>query len=456
MPVASRLARILLAVGLTGAVSGACSAGRSAVRPPGAGPDIPVGTTAARGADPQDPATPAPSFALVAVGPVRLHRLLDGRVLSMASPRILYLLGRDGKAVWLGSLVEALHPTLGALGSIGGSWPGTLFVELYRITPSEQDSTSGLVVRGDLGRAEVVRTMGGEHLLAPISWRNGALLAMRVHGASDEFGTPIDRAGQFEVVGEGGGRPPMLPSGALLDDSFVAYPAGSVLALGGRRTTPVVEEDASDLEMDRGYMLDGALVWQSDASGGDLRAVQLPGTTARDRLLRGRLLSGRSETDTLVWGELQIWRNRRNTNEPYLARFTGTSWHRVPISAPIRAIAAGADGSVWAVRGGDDPDDATWLERLTLKADGGVGFVRIVLAPRPEWASLGEEADGLGNCKSLRPRELCVGDATDIWLTAGCASAEGPGPSVGPSVLLHTQAQGPLLAVDRDPTVPQP
>jgi hypothetical protein len=55
---------------------------------------------------------------------------------------------------------------------------------------------------------------------------------------------------------------------------------------------------------------------------------------------------------------------------------------------------------------------------------------------------------GLDACRIVRPRSLAVVDAEDVWISGDCAgSANG---DLGSGVLLHTQAQRPLVTVDMD------
>jgi hypothetical protein len=291
----------------------------------------------------------------------------------------------------------------------------------------------------------VERRLAGTYLLPPALWKGGALLTVRAEGHSSEFGAPLDRTARFELLGGAKESAPRFPKEALFDDAFLAYPSGFVFALGGRRTRPVVEEDASEYEQEHHYMLDGAIIWQSDGATATLQPVQLPGTSPRDRLHGGRLAAGRSERDTLVFGSLEIWRQRQSTTEPYLARFSPTGWRRVPIDTPILRIDRGSDGTTWAICGSDGyaSTDESFLARVILLADGGVRLERTPLAPNPQWSLLGEPAaTALRGCTRLRPRELAVLGEKDLWLTAQCL----PGQDYVPTLLLHTQAQKPLVA----------
>ena len=390
-------------------------------------------------------AAPEVPFALVAIEWVKLHKLLERRVLASAPGGVLHELGHDGRITCLESVFAATKATVGELGTIGGSWPGTLFIERYRIAPTTSASTTGLWVRGDAVRASIAQQASGAYWLPPCEWKGGALLTVRAQGSSEAFGMPLDRTARFEVVGGAKQAAPQFPRDALFDDAFVAYPSGRLFALGGRRSRPVVENDASEYEQEHGYMLDGAMVWQSDGAGGKLEAMQLPGTTPRDRLRGGGLVKGKAETDTLAWGSLEVWRNRASDTQSYLARFGPSGWKRVPISrdASPRQLDAGDDGSVWAIRSSDAPglDADTWLERVSLAPDGAVALERIELTVKPEWQSLGEDAHELNDCQRLRPRRLAVLGANDIWLTAECVTARGS----GPTLLLHTGPQGPLV-----------
>ena len=105
----------------------------------------------------------------------------------------------------------------------------------------------------------------------------------------------------------------------------------------------------------------------------------------------------------------------------------------------LTAGSAGSGRGVLAVR-----PYSPWLERLSLKENGGVELTRVELGPRPEWASLGDDAASLRSCTRLQPRDLGVGAAGDLWLTAECAPTEGP----GATLLLHTQPQGSLLELN--------
>jgi hypothetical protein len=381
---------------------------------------------------------PAPAFALVTLDRVKLHRLLTGAAIASTSGGLVFALASDGQVTRLDSVVAAIRPTVGEIGALGGSWPGTLFIERY----SPKFSTIGLVVRGDPAQARVVRTWRGAYL-RPAAWRDGAVLTVRADGSSAEFGSPLDRVGHFETIGHPGGPTPEFPKGALFDDAFIAYPSGRVFALGGRRTRPVVEDDASEYEEEHGYMIDGALVWQTDATGGGLGAVQLPGTTPRDRLLSGGVLAGAVDTETLAWGELEVWKNRQSETKPYLARFEASGWRQLPIDRTIRQLSRGSDGTIWAVVVGNSSEPLTTsrLERASWTSDGGLALVRTEVVPRPEWARLAAERGWWWNCPVLYPRELAVVAADDIWLTADCFSPEG----MGAPLLLHTHSQRPLV-----------
>ena len=191
-------------------------------------------------------------------------------------------------------------------------------------------------------------------------------------------------------------------------------------------------------------MIDGAVIWQTDGAAATLQPVQLPGTSPRDRLHGGRLAAGRSEHDTLVFGSLEIWRQRQSTIQPYLARFGPAGWRRVPIDTPILRIDSGSDGTTFAICGSDGyaSTDESFLARVVLLADGGVRLERTPLAPSPQWSLLGEPAaTAAQGCTKLRPRELAVRSDKDLWLTAQCL----PGRDYAPTLLLHTQAQKPLL-----------
>ncbi len=394
----------------------------------------------------QTPADLGPSraplqLALVAIEEVsRLHRLLDGKVLA-ESGGALHALDREGGVRSLDSVFAALPEGVGELGSVGGSWPGTLLVETYRIGTGD-GVTTGFALGGSERRATIERRLAGAYLLPPALWKGGALLTVRAEGHSSEFGAPLDRTARFELLGKGAGAAPRFPKDALFEDAFVAYPSGLVLALGGRRTRPVVEDDASEYEQEHHYMLDGAIIWQGDSD--TLRPVQLPETSPRDRLHDGRLAAGRSEHDTLVYGSLEIWRQRRSTTQPYLARLGTAGWRRVPIATPILRIDRGSDDTTWAICGSDGygSTDERFLARLILLADGGVRVERTPLAPAPQWHRLGEPAAAaLRGCTELRPRELAVLGEQDLWLTAQCL----PSKDSAPTLLLHTQLQKPLV-----------
>ena len=156
------------------------------------------------------------------------------------------------------------------------------------------------------------------------------LLTVRAEGASEFFSSPaLDRRAKFEILGAPRDAPPIFPPTALFSDAFVAYPSGRIFALGGRRTKPVDESIASEFEVAHGYMLDGALVWQTDATGGKLTAVQLPGTTPRDRLIRGQLVRGARQVGGVrLWGGV---RDRTHDRE-----------RRVPLTAPSSVLEAQA------------------------------------------------------------------------------------------------------------------
>ena len=391
---------------------------------------------------PQAPVTaPAPTFALVGAGPVKLHRLLTGPVIATTgSQNLFFALGSDGQVTRLDSVEAAIRSTAGDVGAVGGSWPGTLFIERYGI----KFSTIGLVVKGDQSNARVVRTLRGEYVL-PASWRDGATLTARVEGCSEAFGSPpLDRAVRLETMDGIAAPIPAFPKNALFDDAFVAYPSGRMFALGGQRTRPVVEDDASEYEQQKGYMIDGALVWQTDATGRGMEAVQLPGTKPRDRLLHGRLLAGAVDTEALVWGQLEIWKDRKSETKPYLARFGASGWTQLPLDRGLLELSRGSDGTLWAIvtSSSFDPFARTWLERVTATADGGLHFVqRAEIVARPEWPKLAESAGWWWSCESLNPREISVVTANDIWLTADCAESDGG--ALG--WLLHTNLQAPLV-----------
>lgn len=398
---------------------------------------------AARAEARMDASAHAMPFALVAIEEVtRLHRLLDGSVLA-ATGGALHALDREGRVRSLDSVVVALKDALGDIGSVGGTWPGALFVETYRLGSGDGITTS-FILRGDERRVTVERRLTGAYWLPPARWQDQAVLTVQAQGSSGAFGTPLDRTGRLVLIGPTKQQAPRLPKDALVDDAFVAYPSGAVFVLGGRRSRPVIETDASEYEQEHRYMLDGAIVWQTDGSAPALRPVQLPETSPRDRLRGGRLAPGRSEQETLVFGVLEIWRDRRSTDQPYLARFGPAGWRRIPIAAPILRIDTGRDGAILAICGSDGygSTDDRFLAQVTLTADGGVRLARAPLAPRPEWTALGESAaTWLSGCRTLRPRELVVIDADDRWLTAQCLD----GRDASPTVLLHTQAQKPLV-----------
>lgn len=381
-------------------------------------------------------------FALVAIEEVRqLHHLLDGGVLA-STGSALYALEREGGVRSLDRVIFALQDALGDIGSVGGSWPGTLHVETYRLGTGD-GITTGFTIRGDDRRATVEQRLAGSYLLPPARWKDRALLSVQAQGPSSIFGHPVERTGRLVLTEPTKQTAPRLPKDALLDDAMVAYPGGTVFVLGGRRTRPVRQAEASEYEQEHGYMLDGAVVWQSDGTAPVLRPVQLPETTAADRLRNGRLVAGRSEHETLVIGVLEIWRDRQSTDAPYLARYGPTGWRRIPIPSPILRLDMGQDGTAFAIYGSDGYGraDESFLAALTLTTDGGVKLARVPLAPLPQWTALSEDAaTWLSGCRKLRPRELAVAAATDIWLTAQCLS----GGDSAPTVLLHTQAQKPL------------
>ena len=328
-------------------------------------------------------------------------------------------------------------------GEVGGTWPGLLLVETFRLGSGDGNTTS-FVLRGDERRAVVERRLAGSYFLPPAVWKGKSLLTVRAVGHSTAYGSPLDRTGRLEIVGPVKQTAPHFPKEALFDDAFVAYPSGYVFALGGRRTRPVVEDDASEYEQEHHYMLDGAIMWQTDGSAATLQPVQLPDTSPRDRLRNGRLALGKSEHETLVFGALEIWRQRQSTEQPYLARFGATGWRRIPIATPVLRIDTGSDGTTWAILGSDGfaQTDESFLARVTLTADGGVSFARVPLGPSPQWLALGEQAVSLlKGCTKLRPRELAVVSESDRWLTAQCLT----GHDYPSTVLLHTQVQKPLV-----------
>lgn len=389
---------------------------------------------------------PSLPFALVAIAEVsRLHRLVDGGVLATAAGG-LHALDREGGVRSLDRAVSALEGALGDIGRVGGSWPGTLLIETFQLGRSGDGVTTSFLLRGDDRRAAIERRLTGSYWLPPARWKDGALLSVQVQGPSSAFGTPLDRAGQLVLLGSAKAPAPRLPKDALVDDAFVAQPSGAVFVLGGRRSRPVREADASEYEQEHRYMIDGAIVWQTDGAAPTLRPVQLPETSPRDRLHGGRLSAGFGEHETLVFGVLEVWRDRQSTEQPYLARFGPAGWRRIPITAPILRIDTGRDGATFAIYGSDGygSADESFLARVTLTDDGGVKLTRAALAPRAEWAALGEEAaTTLSGCRTLRPRELAVVAADDVWLTAQCLD----GRDYAPTVLLHTQAQKPLATL---------
>lgn len=394
-------------------------------------------------------------FALVAIEEVaQLHKLLDGGVLA-ATGGALHALDREGGVRSLDSVFFALKDSLGDLGSVGGTWPGTLLVETFRLGSGDGITTS-FIVEGGPQRAVVKRRMTGSYWLPPERWKGQALLSVRADGHSTGFGTPLDRSARLERLGAAGSPPPRLPKGALFDDAFVAYPSGHVFLLGGRRSRPVVDV-ASEYEQEHGYMLDGALVWQTDGTTAELRPVQLPDTSPRDRLRSGHLARGQDAHATLVFGFLERWRDRQSTEEPYLARWGRAGWQRIAIDTPVLRIDTGSDGSTWAICGSDGfgSTDESFLARVTPAADGRVTLTRTPLAPRPEWTALSEPTTTLlSGCRKLRPRELAVVREDDRWLTAQCLHDR----DYPPTVLLHTQAQKPLVefkTFERSPPPPR-
>ena len=382
-------------------------------------------------------------FALVAVEQVsQLHKLLDGTVLAAASGA-LHALDREGGVHSLDSVFSATSDALGDLGSVGGAWPGTLFIETFRLGTGDGITTSFLL-QSDGGRAVVRRRVSGSYWLPPQPWKGQAWLLLRADGHSAAFGNPLDRTARIETSRPIKEPVPRLPKDALVDDAVAAYASGAVFVLGGRRSRPVIEADASEYEQEHHYMIDGAIVWQNSGAATDLKPVQLPGTSPRDRLRNGRLSRGQSEYETLAYGILERWRDRQSTEEPYLARFGPSGWQRVTIDTPLLRIDAGSDGATWAVGGSDGyaSTDESFLVRLTLMAEGKVTLTREPLSPLPAWSTLGEPAvTGLGDCRKLRPRELAVVSQTDRWLTAECLH----GRDYPPMVLLHTQGQKPLV-----------
>ena len=422
--------------------------GSRAVLDAGVNPKADLGAAADRdpGARPHAAAEASAAtmpFALVAVEHVsQLHKLLDGTVLA-ASGGALHALDREGGVHSLDSVFSAMKDALGDLGSVGGTWPGILYVETFRLGAGDGLTTS-FALQGDGGRAVVRRRVTGSYWLPPQPWKGQALLLLRADGHSTVFGNPLDRAARLETSRPIKEPTPRLPKDALVDDAIAAYPSGAVFILGGRRSRPVIEADASEYEQEHRYMVDGAIVWQKSGAAADLSPVQLPGTDPRDRLRNGRLSRGQNEYETLAYGILERWRDRQNTEEPYLARFGPSGWQRIAIDTPLLRIDAGSDGATWAVCGSDGyaSTDESFLVRLTLAADGKVALAREPLAPLPAWSTLGDPAlTGLGDCRKLRPRELAVVSQADRWLTAECLH----GRDYPPAVLLHTQAQKPLV-----------
>lgn len=404
---------------------------REPVHPPMPAPTPP--TPSAPTATAVAPVAKTSRFALVAVAEVsQFHKLADGSVLAY-SDHALHALRADGHAEALTTVFRATKAVVGETGRVGGSWPGTLFVEKFRIGPGSA-VTTGLVVRGDAAKATIERRVTGSYWMPPRPWKNGSALSLRVDGASALFGDPLERGGRFEVV-RGKEVPPRLPKEAIVDDAFLAYPTGEAFALGGKRSRPVTD-DASEYEREKGFMLDRAIVWQ--AQGASMVPVQLPGTKPRDRLDRGRLAAGRNVNEMLVYGILEVWTDRQAAEEPYLARFGPKGWHRVPTTLPVIAVDTGADGATFAIRGSDQfgHADESFLEKVTFTEDGGVTFVREPLEPKPEWLTLDDDTRALGGCDRLRPRTLAVLGEADVWLAVHCV-----GKKAWSSVLLHTQKQ---------------
>lgn len=214
---------------------------------------------AARAEARMDASAHAMPFALVAIEEVtRLHRLLDGSVLA-ATGGALHALDREGRVRSLDSVVVALKDALGDIGSVGGTWPGALFVETYRLGSGDGITTS-FILRGDERRVTVERRLTGAYWLPPARWQDQAVLTVQAQGSSGAFGTPLDRTGRLVLIGPTKQQAPRLPKDALVDDAFVAYPSGAVFVLGGRRSRPVIETDASEYEQEHRYMLDGAIV----------------------------------------------------------------------------------------------------------------------------------------------------------------------------------------------------
>lgn len=380
-------------------------------------------------------------FALVAIESVEhLYRLLDGGVLAAASD-VLYALDREGSARSLEPVFLAVRSVLGNMGRVGGSWPGALVVETFRLG-SGDGQTISFVLRGDARQAKVERRLDGSYFLPPAVWKGGALPTVRAEGHSTLFGSALNRSARLEILGATKQTAPRFPKDALFDDAFVAYPSGFVFALGGRRTRPVVEDDASEYEQEHHYMIDGAVMWQTDGTAPVLQPVQLPDTSPRDRLLDGQLAPGKTAYDTLAFGTLEIWRQRQSTLQPYLARFDATGWRHIPIELPVLRVDTGSDATTWAIIGSDGyaSTDESFLARVILTADGGVKFERVVLKPSAQWNTL-DDAKLLAGCVALRPRELAAVSADDIWLTAQCVT----GKDYPATVLLHTQAQKPLV-----------
>jgi hypothetical protein len=196
-------------------------------------------------------------------------------------------------------------------------------------------------------------------------------------------------------------------------------------------------------------MIDGAIVWQTGAEGAGFKPVQLPGTKPRDRVLRGQILRATTpggEEGTLVWGLLQSWKDRTETTSAYLARFADGEWKRVALDVPIIELSQGKDGVIWAIRGKDAFSNLgpSTLERLTFDASGAAAFEPVDVSFKREWLDLGDEAkDWLKSCVKVWPRSVAALDAKDVWLTAECRPKTGD----GTSIVLHTQAQGPLVEV---------
>lgn len=402
-------------------------------------------------------AEPKVSFGLVAFGEPKFQRLTSGTLVAVLPANDyapLHVLSPDGAITAVDNVQRALAGRRGTTGAVSGDWPGTLYVELFLLGGRGGTPTSTtLVVRGDEQRASVTGVIAASHYSPSFPWRDGASLALRVAGPSRAFGGAVEAGGSLVVLPPSKVSPPRFPKDALVEGALVAYPSGRVLALGGKRSRPV-SDGASEYEYEHNYMLDRAMVWQSDAASAGMRAVQLPGTTPRMHL-RGGLAKGPTESHTLAWGILD--KRGAGDDEPYLARFGADGWKRVSLPSGSRSLVdldVGEDGIIWAVASNAyDLSDAALL-RGTFGPTEGVAFEPVDIPYSSRWTALGRDGESLSTCDTVRPRSVIARDAADVWIVANCvAQAKGAPERYPPftAIVLHTQREdrlSPFRGVD--------